>query len=338
MQKSVREIAEFLGAHVKGDKDLLVSGFASLEKAQPHELTFLSDKKYLPELEASQSQVILVSEEIETDKTLLITQNPKLSFARLLEKETRPQDVKPGIDARAWVEEGATISKKAIVYPFVTVRRGAEVDDNVVLYPGVYVGENALIQNDSILYPHVTVYPNTKIGKRVILHAGVVIGSDGFGYVWDGEKHFKIPQVGVAIIEDDVEIGANSTVDRGALNETHVGEGTKIDNLVQVGHNVKIGKFCILCGQVGMAGRVQVGDGSVLAGQVGIADGVTLASGTKAGGQTGIAKNTHEGEVVMGSPAMNFNNYMKIVALWKKLPKMAKELRELRSEVEKLKK
>ncbi|MBI2609464.1 MAG: UDP-3-O-(3-hydroxymyristoyl)glucosamine N-acyltransferase [Deltaproteobacteria bacterium] len=338
MNISVREIAEFLGAHVKGDENLLISGFASLDRAQPHDLTFLADKKYLPALESSRSQVVLVSQDIETDKTLLITENPKLSFARLLEKETRPQDIKPGVDARAWVEEGAHVSKTAVIYPFVTVRRGAQIGENVILYPGVYVGEKAVIGDHSILYPHVSVYAETNIGKRVIIHAGTVLGSDGFGYVWDGEKHFKFPPVGSLIIDNDVEIGANSALDRGALNETSIGEGTKIDNLVQVGHNSHIGKFCILCGQVGMAGRVQVGDGSVLAGQVGIADGLRIGSGAKIAGQSGVTKNIEDQKTVFGTPAMDFNDYMKIVALWKKLPKMAKELRELRNELEELKK
>jgi len=308
-----------------------------LEKAEKNDLTFIADKKYHSYLDTTESDVILVSQMFETSKTLLIVPNPKLAFAKILEREKRPREIKPGVHSQSWIEEGVEVESSATIYPFVSVRQGAHIGKNVVLYPGVYIGEGVSIGDDSILYPNVAVYSDADIGKRVIVHSGTVLGADGFGYVWDGEKHYKVPQVGRLVIEDDVEIGANTAIDRGALEDTKIGVGSKIDNLVQIGHNCQVGAFCIICGQVGLAGRVKVGDGSILAGQVGTADGVKIAHGTKVSAQSGLMKDTKHNDVIAGSPAMDFKDYFKVVAHLKKLPEMTKKIRQLENEVKKLK-
>lgn len=320
MEKTVRELAEYVQAQIIGNDHFLVRGAASLESARSNDVTFISDKKNLSKLEETESQVVILSEQVQTSKTLLVTPNPKLAFARVLELFNRSSPLQGGVDPRAWVEEGAEVSSTAIIYPFVSVRRGAKIRERVILYPGVYIGEEALIQEDCILYPNVSVFPKTVIGKRVLVHAGAVIGDDGFGYVWDGQKHYKVPQVGKVVIEDDVEIGSNTAIDRGALDETRIGQGTKIDNLVQVGHNTKIGKHCILCGQVGLAGSVTVGDGAVLGGQVGVRDNVKIGAQAQLGGQCGVIGDIERGAKVWGTPAMDAKEYLRNLALQKKLP------------------
>src|SRR3989338_5654856 len=281
MRKTVQELATYLGAEVVGDPSLKVCGVAETENAKADDLVFISDRKFFSKLENTKSQIIIVSEKFETAKTLLIVKNPKLAFAKVLELVKRPEELKPGIDTRSWIEKGAEVHPTSMIYPFVTVRSGAKIGERVILYPGAYVGQDVVVEDDCILYPQATVFPGTKIGKRVLIHAGAVIGDDGFGYVWEGKKHYKVPQVGNVVTEDDVEIGSNSCIDRGAIDETRIGEGTKIDNLVQVGHNNKIGKHCILCGQAALSGSVTMGDGVLVGGQAGFKEGLIIGDGSE---------------------------------------------------------
>src|SRR3989338_6306947 len=332
MQKTVLELATYLGAEVIGDPQLKVCGVAETENANAHDLVFISDRKFFSKLENTESQIVIVSEKFETSKTLLLVHNSKLAFAKVLELFYRPEELKPGIDTRSWVEKGAEVDASSMIYPFVTVRRGAKIGERVIIYPGSYVGQDSVVGDDCIIYPQATVFPRTKIGKRVIIHAGAVVGDDGFGYVWDGAKHYKVPQVGNVVIEDDVEIGSNTCIDRGAIDETRVGEGTKIDNLVQVGHNNKIGKHCILCGQVGLAGSSVIGDGVLIGGQAGFKDGLMIADGSQIAAKSGVMWNTHKGEKVFGAPAIDAGQFFKLFTYWKKLPEMHREIKELKNE------
>ena len=331
VEKTVKELAEYVGAEVLGNGKLSVKGAGSLENATYNDITFISDKKNLPLLQETKSQVVILSEKLQTSKTLLVIPNPKLAFAKILELFYRPSSLKGHIDERAWIEKGTEVASSAIVYPFVSVRQGAKIGERVVLYPGVYVGEEAHIGDDCIIYPNVTIFPKTVLGKRVFIHAGAVIGDDGFGYVWDGHKHYKVPQVGSIVIEDDVEIGSNTAIDRGALDETRIGQGTKIDNLVQVGHNAKIGHHCILCGQVGLAGSVTIEDGAILGGQVGVRDNVKIGAQAQLGGQCGVIGDIAPGAKVWGTPTMDVREYFQTIALLKKLPELVKRIQELES-------
>ena len=342
MTKSIREIASTLDAEVYPPKNIdhSIEGAASFEKATEKELTFIT---HLSMLEKTKALIVicpkeLQKEELKTNKTLLFVKNPKLAFAKTLELLDRPQEVQPGISSEVWVDEGAEIDPSATVYPFVSIRKGAKVGKNVILYPGVYVGQDTLINEDCIIFPNVTLLPKTTLGRRVIIHSGSVIGDDGFGYVWDGTKHYKTPQIGKVVIEDDVEIGANTCVDRSTTGETRIKTGSKIDNLVQVGHNVEVGAHCILCSQVGIAGSSSIGDGSMLGGQAGIADHIHLGPQNKIVAQSGIMKETQSGEVLMGSPATPIRDYFRTVALLKQLPEMQKTIKRLEKEIENLKK
>ncbi|MBI2646441.1 MAG: UDP-3-O-(3-hydroxymyristoyl)glucosamine N-acyltransferase [Deltaproteobacteria bacterium] len=346
MTKSIREIASTLEAEVYPSKNIdnSIEGAASFEKATEKELTFIT---HLSMLEKTKALVVIcpkelqpekLQEELKTNKTLLFVKNPKLAFAKTLELLDRPQEVQPGISSEAWVDEGAEIDPTATVYPFVSIRKGAKVGKNVILYPGVYVGQDTLIHEDCIIFPNVTLLPKTTLGKRVIIHSGSVIGDDGFGYVWDETTHYKTPQIGCVIIEDDVEIGANTCIDRATTGETKIQRGTKIDNLVQIGHNVEVGAHCILCGQVGIAGSSKIGHGSILGGQTGVADHTDVAPMNKIAGQSGVTANTKANETLMGFPAIPAHEYLKIVALWKHLPEMQKTIKKLEKEIEELKK
>ena len=331
---SVQKIATHIQAQVIGNSNFSVEGVASYELATSKEIAFITQASML---EKTKAQVLLTCEEYETSKTLLITPNPKLSFAKTLELFQRPPNFKSGIDSRAWVEEGSEIDPTATVYPFATIRTGAKIGKNVIVYPGTYIGEETLIDEDCILYPNVTVFPNTQVGKRVLIHAGSVLGDDGFGYVWDGKKHYKTPQIGKVVIEDDVEIGANTTIDRATTSETRIKRGTKIDNLVQIGHNNNIGEHCILCSQVGLAGSVVIGDGSMLGGQVGIKDHVTIGPKNQIVAQSGIMRDTQANETIAGSPAIKITDWFKMVSLMQQLPEMKKTIQDLKKQIEELK-
>ncbi|MBI4040373.1 MAG: UDP-3-O-(3-hydroxymyristoyl)glucosamine N-acyltransferase [Deltaproteobacteria bacterium] len=334
---TLSEIAKHMGARVIGDDTIHIQGVSSFETAQKNHLTFITKPEYLNLLSTSHAAAIIVSSPLQTSKPQLVFQNPKLGFAKALELFDRPKEFKPGIDPRSWIEEHSTLDPSVTVYPFVTIRSRCNIGKNVILYPGVYVGPDVVIGDDCILFPNVTILASTQIGKRVLIHSGSIIGEDGFGYIWDGKQHYKVPQVGKVVIEDDVEIGANACIDRATTGQTHIGMGTKIDNLVQVGHNNQIGKFCILCGQVGLAGSVHIGDGSLLGGQSGVADHLKLLPGSRVAAQSGVLLELNEKEPVMGYPAVNAKQFFRMIAALKKLPDLLKTIRRLEKEVEELK-
>jgi UDP-3-O-[3-hydroxymyristoyl] glucosamine N-acyltransferase len=339
MSITIEKIASHLNAKLIGDPKLSIESISSVENATKQQLVFIEAKDIQSKVDKTTAGAVICQQEVKTSKTLLIVKNPRIAFAKALELFDRPKDIKQGIDEKAWVEKGAEVDPSATVYPFVTLRSGAKIGKNVILYPGVYVGQNVKIQDDAILFPNVTVFKNTHIGKRVLIHAGARIGDDGFGYVWNGSQHYKIPQVGNVVIEDDVEIGANAAVDRATTGTTKVGQGTKIDNLVQIGHNDQIGKHCIICGQVGLAGSVNIGDGAMLGGQAGVADHVNIAPGARVGAQSGIIQDIKTQKPLFGTPATEASNFFKShLIISKKLPEMRKELLRLRKEVEELKK
>lgn len=252
---NIKEIAERIGGTVQGDDALEITGITGLELAGPGQITFLADKKSEEKLKASNASAVIVAKEIETDKAQVIHPAPALAFAKLLavfHPEPRPQ---PGVDVQASVAKGVQLGKDVFIGPFVTVGADVVLGDNVALHPGVVVQEGCRIGNGTTLFANVTVYRNTEIGNHCTLHAGTVIGTDGFGYTPDAQgRHIKINQVGRVVIKDHVEVGANTCIDRAAFGETVIGEGTKIDNLVQIAHNCDIGPHSIIVAQVGMAG------------------------------------------------------------------------------------
>ncbi len=337
MKKRLKELAQWVDGTVVGDGETEISGVASVEEAQAGEITFIANPKYLPKLAETSASAVIVSKEVtRADKPLLCVTHPHLAFAKILtlffDKPYQPK----GIDSNAWVSPTAMLGKDLTIYPFAYVGDRSSIGDRVTLYPGAYVGEDSAIGEDSILYSNVSVYSGAIIGKRVILHSGVVVGGDGFGYVKEGEKNVKIPQVGKVEIEDDVEIGANSTVDRAALGKTVIRRGTKIDNLVQVAHSVVIGENSILCAQAGISGSTKLGSNVTLAGQVGVVDHVEIGDNVIVGAQAGVTHNLPGNQAYVGSPALPHREFLRSNAVFPKLPEMRKTLIDIEKRLRKI--
>ncbi len=330
MKKKLKELAQWVDGTVVGDGEMEISGVASIEDARVGEIAFIASPKYLPKLKGTKASAIIVSKEVsQADKPLLCVSNPHLAFAKILTFfSDKPYEPK-GIDSHAWISPTAKLGKDLTLHPFVYVGDRCSIGDRVTLYPGVYVGEDSAIGEDSILYSNVSIYPGAVVGKRVILHSGVVVGSDGFGYVKEGKKNVKIPQVGRVEIEDDVELGANTTVDRAALGKTIIRRGTKIDNLVQVAHNVVIGEDSILCAQVGISGSTKIGSNVTLAGQVGVVDHVEIGDNVIVGAQAGVTHDLPANQGYVGSPALPHREFLRAITVFPKLPEIRKALIEI---------
>ncbi|MEN2985120.1 MAG: UDP-3-O-(3-hydroxymyristoyl)glucosamine N-acyltransferase [Thermodesulfovibrionaceae bacterium] len=333
----VSEIAKIFNAKVEGDPELEVRGVKSIEDAEEGDITYIVSSKYLEMAKSSKASAFIVKEKFEgLNKTQLIVDNPQLVFAKLLEIfYIKPHPYK-GISDRALVSEKAQIGKNVTIYPFVYIDEDVSIGDNTVVYPFTFIGRQTSIGSDCIIYPNVTVREKVKIGNRVIIHSGTVIGSDGFGYIFYEGKHQKIPQVGGVVIEDDVEIGACVTVDRATTGNTVIGEGTKVDNLVQIAHNVKIGKNSIVVAQVGIAGSSKIGDGCILAGQVGISDHVEIESGTIITAKSGVMPGRLTKGVYSGIPVFPHRDWLKATSIFQKLPELYKKIKELEDKIKKL--
>jgi len=326
----LKELIEQVGGTVQGDDQIDITDAAGLDHAQAGHITFLADTKYKNKLATTGASAILVKEPMDTDKTQVIHPAPQLAFAKILaafHPEPRPA---PGIDERAVVAENAKIGKNVSLFPFVYVGKNVTVGDNTVLYPGVVVHDGCCIGNDCILHANVTLYRESVVGNHVILHAGVVVGSDGFGYTPNEKgEHVKVMQIGRVVIEDHVEIGANTCIDRATFGDTTLRQGAKIDNLVQVAHNCDIGPHSILVSQVGLSGTCRLGHHVVLAGQVGVADHVTLANQVVVAAKAGVSRDIPEPGFYGGTPAVSGMMWKKYVTTLPKLPEMAQKIREL---------
>ncbi|SFL96754.1 UDP-3-O-[3-hydroxymyristoyl] glucosamine N-acyltransferase [Desulfomicrobium norvegicum] len=327
------EIASRLGISLKGS-DMEISGVNTLAEASESELSFLANPKYAPQLETTGAGAVLVSADQAPDsKSCLISANPYLDFARAVQLFAKPQGSFEGMSPLAFVHEDASIDPSAAIAPFVFIGRGARVGARVRVFSGSYIGEDCVVDEDAIIYPNCSLMAGTLVGKRVILHAGTVLGSDGFGFAQAASGMTKFPQIGRTVIEDDVEIGANTTIDRAALGETRVGQGTKIDNLVQLGHNVRVGRNCIIVSQVGIAGSTTLGNGVVLAGQVGVAGHINLGDGCRIGAKSGVGKDVPPGQDLSGIPVMSHGAFLRTSAIMPKLPEMKRRLGKLEKEL-----
>jgi UDP-3-O-[3-hydroxymyristoyl] glucosamine N-acyltransferase len=337
MKKTLKELAEWVDGTVIGEGDVEISGVAPIEEAQPGEITFIANPKYLSRLNETGASAVIVSKDIrQADKPLLSSANPYLAFGKILSLYSKKPYQARGIDSGAFVSPTARLGKDISVYPSVYIGDRCSIGDRVILYPGVCVGEESTIGEDSILHPNVSVYPRTTIGKRVILHAGVVIGSDGFGYAKDGKKNIKVPQVGTVEIEDDVEIGANTTVDRATLGKTILRRGVKIDNLVQVAHNVVIGEDSIVVAQVGISGSTKLGSNVTVGGQAGFVGHISIGDNVMIGAQSGVMNDLASNQAYTGSPAVPHREFMRIVVSYLKLPEMKKALSDIDKRLKKI--
>lgn len=327
------EIATTLGLPLQGG-DLEITGVNTLADASPAELSFLANPKYAPQLVTTRAGAVIVSEDQAPDgKPCLVSGNPYLDFARCVQLFARPQGRFEGVSELAFVHPEAQIEPSAAVAPFAFIGQGARLGARVRVFSGAYIGEDCSIDEDSVIYPNCSLMAGTRVGRRVILHAGTVLGSDGFGFAQGAAAMTKFPQIGRVVIEDDVEIGANTTIDRAALGETRVGQGTKIDNLVQLGHNVRVGRNCLIVAQVGIAGSTTLGDGVILAGQVGVAGHIHLGDGCRIGAKSGIGQDIPAKQDMSGIPAMPHGTFLRTSAIMPKLPEMKRRLAKLEKEL-----
>ena len=337
VKKKLRELAEWVDGTVVGDGEIEISGVAAIEEAQAGEITFVANPKYFPKLSETHASAIIVLKEVaQADKPLLCVTNPYLAFAKILTLFSHKPYQPKGIDSNTWISPTAKLGKDLTFYPFVYIGDRCSIGDRVTLYPGVYVGEDSSIGEDSILHSNVSIYSGTILGKRVILNSGVVVGSDGFGYVKEGKKNVKIPQLGRVEIEDDVEIGANTTIDQASLGKTIIRRGVKIDNLVQVAHSVVIGEDSILCGQVGISGSTKIGSNVTLAGQVGVVDHVEIGDNVMVGAQSGVMNDLPANQAYVGSPSYPHREFLRMAAVLPKLPAMRKTLIEIEKRIKKI--
>lgn len=340
MRKTVAEIAKFIEGDVCGDDSTLIKGCAGLKDAQEGDLSFVANPKYVALAEQSKASAVIVPRELSIPgKTFIRAKNSSLAFSKALSLFV-PENIiaLKGIHPTAVISKDALIGKDCAVGPYAVIEPGVVLGDRSVVHAGCYLGQKTQIGGDCLIYPNVTIRELVTIGQRVIIHSGTVIGCDGFGYVMVDGKNHKIPQVGTVIIEDDVEIGACVTIDRARFDKTVVGRGTKIDNLVQIAHNVLIGENCIIVSQSGISGSVTVGNGAILAGQAGIAGHLTIGEGAIVSAKAGVSKSIAPHTQVTGYPARPIEKMMEVNAHVQLLPKYVKTIQDLKKRVDDLEK
>ena len=331
------ELAEVLHARLEGDPARIVVGVAPLESAGPDQISFLTDTRYLDAARASRAGAFLAPTDVATlPAPMLRCAAPQQALIDLIRLFHPLVPAPPGVDRTAVVAADARIDASASVGALCVIESGATIGPRVRLHALVHVGPGVEIAEDCLIYPHVSLREGVRLGRRVIIHAGAVLGADGFGFAFDGSTHRKIPQVGGVLIEDDVEIGANTTIDRATFGDTIIHRGTKIDNLVQVGHNVEVGEHSLLIAQVGISGSSRLGKGVVLAGQVGVADHVTIGDGVIAGAQAGIPSSIEAGEKVLGTPARPLVQAKRIMVAETRLPELLRQVRALEQRLDEL--
>ena len=325
MEFTAKQIADMINGRVEGNPDAKINTFAKIEEGREGAISFLSNPKYTPYIYETLSSVVLINEDVELTQpvncTLIRVKNAYESVAKLLQLYASMMPQKTGVD------------------PLAFVSKTAKIGENVYIAPFAYVGDNVTIGDGSRIFPHVTIYDGCKIGKNVTIHAGSVIGADGFGFAPNQEGYDKIPQIGIVVIEDNVEIGANTCVDRSTMGQTIIHKGVKLDNLIQVAHNCEIGENTVMSAQVGMAGSTKIGAWCMVGGQAGFSGHIKIADKTFVGAQSGVISNTKgNGEQLIGAPAIDPKVFFKAQAVMKRLPDMYKELGMLRKEIEELKK
>ena len=339
MKLSLKKIANLVGGNVIGNDSFIIEGINSLDAAAQGEISFFADRKYKESLRKTKASAIIVSEENLLFKgPQVVVSNPVLAYAKVASIFAPPVPRYPGISEQAVLHDSTRIGKNVSIYPLVYVGEEALIGDNVIMFPGVFIGDRVKIGNGTIIYPNVTILHDCQIGKNVIINAGTVIGSDGFGFVRDGAVSVKIPQIGMVQIDDDVEIGANSCIDRAASGKTWVKRGVKTDNFVHVAHNVIIGEDTIVVAQVAISGSVHIGRQVIIGGQVAISDHVEIGDRVMIGSQSGVPKSIPSGEVVSGTPAMPHRLWLKTSGIIRRLPQFSEHLRDLEKRVAELEK
>ena len=342
MEFTAKQIAELIQGRVEGDENATVRTFAKIEEGAPGAISFLSNPKYTHYIYETQSSVVLINEDVELEKpvnaTLIRVKNAYECVAKLLQFYESMKPAKTGIDPLASISPKATVGKDVFIGAFAVIGDGAVVGDGTQIYPHTVVGDGVTIGQKCLLYPNVTIYTGCKLGNNVTIHAGSVIGADGFGFAPNTEGYNKIPQIGIVVIEDNVEIGANTCIDRSTMGQTVIHQGVKLDNLIQVAHNCEIGENTVMSAQVGMAGSTKIGAWCMVGGQAGFSGHIQVADKTFIGAQCGVIKDTKgNGETLIGSPAMDPKMFFKAKAIYSKLPDMYRQISALERELKELK-
>jgi UDP-3-O-[3-hydroxymyristoyl] glucosamine N-acyltransferase len=337
MEKSLTELAGIVGGAVVGDGSTMIRGVAGIDDARPGEITFIANPKYLKKGETTRaSAVICAPDTVLAAKPLIAIKNPYLAYAKIVRVFHPPARQSGCIDERAVIGSRVQIGKDVTIYPFVYVGDDCVIADGVTIYPHCFLGNSVCIGAGTLIYPGVTIRERCIIGKRVIVHPGSVIGSDGFGFAKDGTCYYKIPQVGIVQIDDDVEIGANNTIDRAAMGKTWIQRGVKTDNQVHIAHNVIVGEDTVVVAQVGISGSTRIGKRVTLAGQVGIVGHISIGDDAIVGAKTGVSGDVPAGQIVSGYPHMPHRDWLKSSRTIPKLPEMRMELKKLEDKVQQL--
>lgn len=341
MEFSAKQIAEFIQGRVEGDENASVHDFAKIEEGREGCISFLSNPKYTHFIYDTKSTIVLIDESVELEHpvsaTLIRVKSAYEAVAKLLQLYESMKPKKKGIDCLAFVSPKAQVGENVYIGPFAYIGDGAVIGDGCQIYPHVNIGDGVKVGEDCLFYPNVTIYHGCRVGNNVILHAGCVIGADGFGFAPSANGYDKIPQIGIVTIEDDVEIGANTCIDRSTMGSTYVRKGVKLDNLVQIAHNTDIGANTVMSSQVGVAGSTKVGEWCMFGGQVGLAGHITIGNKVFLGAQSGVPGSIKDGQQLIGTPPMEQRAYFKSHAIFRRLPDMYKQMNEMQKTIDALK-
>jgi UDP-3-O-[3-hydroxymyristoyl] glucosamine N-acyltransferase len=336
MKFSAKDIAALAGGKVEGNPDATVSQLAKIEEGKPGALSFLSNPAYSQFIYTTEATVVIVNDDfvaeqaLPKDLTLVRVRDARQAFAKLLDAYNQFRMNKVGVDASASVSSSAKVGKNVYIGPRAVIGDNAVVSDNAKIYPSVTIGDNAKVGENTIIYPGVVVYHDCVIGKNCILQSGTIIGGDGFGFQPNSDNNYtKVPHIGNVVIEDHVEIGANTTIDRATMGSTIIRRGVKLDNLIQVAHNVEIGENTVIASQTGIAGSTKIGKNCLIGGQVGIIGHLVIGDGVKIAAQSGIGNNLNDGDIVQGSPAFGIGDYKRSYVMFRKLPELADKIKDL---------
>lgn len=336
---TLKELAEKIGGKVIGDETLRIKRINSLQEARDNEISFFTDNRYRNELINTRAGALIASQVTEGFQgSLIIASNPNLAYAKITALFAKPPAKFSGLSDKAFIHETSEIGEDVSIHPMAYIGREVVIENGVTIYAGVFLGDNVRIGRNTIIYPNVSIMHGCIIGHDVIIHAGTVIGSDGFGFVQDGKKHLKIPQIGMVQIDDQVEIGANNCIDRAAFGKTWIKRGVKTDNLVQIGHNVVIGENSIVVSQAGISGSVQIGREVLIGGQVGLMDHISIGDGAMIGAGSGLYKSIEPGTIVSGTPAMPHRQWLKTLNVIPQLPRMLDRIRKLEKKIRQIEK
>lgn len=342
MVMKLKEVCDMVGGELVGDGDILIHGVAGIKEAKEGELTFIANNRYLSHLESTNASAVIAHKSIRySAKPMILVDNPYFAFAKVLEIFSSEKKLAhpAGIHPLAVIGENVEIAEDASIQAYAYIGNNSKIGSKTVVYPFVYIGDDVEIGSETLIYPMVMIRENVKIGSKVIIHGGTIIGSDGFGFARVNGKCYKVPQVGTVVIEDEVEIGANVTVDRAVMGETRIGKGTKIDNLVQIAHNVVIGQDCLIVAQVGISGSTEIKDRVTLAGQVGVVGHITIGEDAQIAAKSGVSKNIPPGPFIWsGVPAIPHAKDLRIQATVRKLPELVDRINELEKRIKLLEK